>query len=232
VVLYKLKLQTMDKHVNQQKLNNKDFYKTVINEVDIIIQINEIIDDKYFKMVWANEFYQSSVQSSLNEKSLNNEADCNNSYNPLDLISVEEVIKVLKESDNPYSTVYKYTSGSGDNRWYYAKISPYKWNKRGELIWVLCAFIDITDKIVNPERIADMRKEIAQLNNKISHSQLSKTEKSILKLLASGKSEKEIAEVQSRSIHTIKTHLKNIRKELSINKNTELVKFAIETGIA
>ena len=76
-----------------------------------------------------------------------------------------------------------------------------------------------------------MQKEIAQLKNKVRLSKLSKTEIKILKLLASGKSEKEIAEAQLRSTHTIKTHLKNIRTKLDFNKNTELVKFAIETGI-
>jgi DNA-binding CsgD family transcriptional regulator len=217
---------------NQQKLNDKEFYKTIINEVDIIIHVNEIVDNKYFKMVWFNKFYENYVRSSLNEKLQNNKGDFNNNYNPLDLISVEEVMKELKQSDRPYSAVYKYASGNGDNGWFYAKISPYEFNEKGELTRVLCAFIDLTNKIVNPERIGDMRKEIAQLKNRIRHSQLSKTEKSILILLASDKSEKEIAEIQSRSIHTIKTHIKNIRKELNIYKNTELVKFAIETGIA
>lgn len=216
---------------NQQKLNDNKFYKTVINEIDIIIQINEIVDDKYFKMVWANEFYKNSVRHSLQNKNQNIKKNSKQNYNPLELIPVEIVMKELKESNKPYSTVYKYTSDNGDNRWYYAKISPYEFNEKGKLTQVLCALIDITGKIVNPERITDMRKETAQLKNKISHSQLSKSEKNILRLLASGKSEKEIAILQSRSIHTVKTHIKNIRKQLNIHKNTELVKFAIETGL-
>lgn len=216
---------------NQQKLNDKEFYKTVINEVDIIIQINEILDDRYFRMVWANEFYRNSVRHSLQNQNQNIKKDSKQNYNPLELISLEKVMKELKESNEPYSTVYKYTSDNGDNRWYYAKISPYKFNKKRKLTQILCAFIDITGKIVNPGRITDMRREIAQLKNEISHSQLSKSEKNILRLLASGKSEKEIADLQSRSIHTVKTHIKNIRKQLNIHKNTELVKFAIKTGL-
>ena len=77
-----------------------------------------------------------------------------------------------------------------------------------------------------------MQKELNQLKYQLKLSKLSETEINILKILASGKSEKEIAETQIRSTHTIKTHLKNIRKKLNISKNTELVKFAIETGIA
>lgn len=214
----------MNNQTNQQVLKNKEFYQTIINEVDIIIQINEIVDDKSFKMVWANQFYQGVIEK--------NKEDHNNYYNPVDQISFEKVTKELKKSLKPYSAVYKYNTRNKNNGWYYANISPYDFNKKGELTHILCAFIDLSGKIVNPERIADMRKEIAQLKNRISLSQLSKTENSILKLLASGKGEKKIAEVQSRSIHTIKTHIKNIRKKLNINKNTELVKFAIETGIA
>lgn len=219
----------------KNKLNDKEFFKTVIDEVDIIIQINEIVDDKYFKMVWANQFYRNFVHHGLNNKKHDIETESNKNCNLLDLVSVEKVIEELKKSNRPYSTIYKYTSDSSnlvDTRWYYVKISPYTYNEEGALTHILCAFIDLTAKLVNSERITDIRKEIALLKNAISHSQLSKTEKNILKLLASGKSEKEIAELRSRSIHTIKTHIKNIRKELNIHKNTELVKFAIETGIA
>lgn len=207
------------------KPNSKEFYKTIINNVDVIIQINEIVGDEYFKMVWANKYFRDNyfIERSKNQ---NIELVCN----PMDFIKVEIICNELYEPNRSFSSIIKCKNGNGQNKWYYSNIKPYVFNS-GKLKSVLCAFIDITGKIFNPERIVDMRKEIAQLKNKVKLSQLSKTEKNILKFLASGNSEKEIAEIQSRSIHTIKTHLKNIRKELCMSKNTELVKFAVETGI-
>lgn len=76
-----------------------------------------------------------------------------------------------------------------------------------------------------------MVKELNLLKNELKLKQLTKVETDIIKLIAHGKSEKEIADIKIRSIHTIKTHLKNIRKKLKLSKNTEIVKFASETGL-
>jgi DNA-binding CsgD family transcriptional regulator len=96
---------------------------------------------------------------------------------------------------------------------------------------LLCTSLNLNISAAHTVQYDKIQKEIIQTKNKLSISKLSKKEIEILQLLSSGKSEKEIANIQSRSVHTVKTHLKNIRTKLNCNKNTELVKFAIETGI-
>jgi len=60
---------------------------------------------------------------------------------------------------------------------------------------------------------------------------LSNSETEIVKLISNGKTTKEIAEIKQLSFHTINTHRKNIFKKLNINNSSELVKYAINSGI-
>ena len=53
---------------------------------------------------------------------------------------------------------------------------------------------------------------------------LTKTEKQIMKLLADGYSNKQVADLVNTSFHTVNTHKKNIYRKLNINTITKLVK--------
>ena len=55
---------------------------------------------------------------------------------------------------------------------------------------------------------------------------LSKKEKTILQLLANGKSSKEIAEMSFISEHTVRTHRKNIYHKIAVKNLHDLIKFA------
>lgn len=206
----------------------KDFNKTIVNEVDIIIQVIEIVDNKYFKLIWGNRFSETVFQENEKVTTQNIGSYRNIDINPVGGLPFDEVVLKLSGIEKNYSSIIK----DSTNKWYYLNITPFKHDDKGKLTQVLCSFIDIIDRMVNPDRISDMRKEIAQLKNQLSLSHLTRAEKNILKLLVAGKSEKEISTIQSKSIHTIKTHLKNIHRKLNINKSTELVRFAINAGIA
>jgi len=90
----------------------------------------------------------------------------------------------------------------------------------------------MTNRIVqNEEQLDILLKEIAQLRNKASIAKLTKTEKEIITLLTRGLTTSEIARQRIRSYETINNHKRNIFKKLSINKISELVNFAIESGL-
>lgn len=61
--------------------------------------------------------------------------------------------------------------------------------------------------------------------------QLTTTETEILRLIALGKSAKEIAAERNSSIHTIHTHKKNIFRKINVNTAHEASRYAIRTGI-
>lgn len=60
---------------------------------------------------------------------------------------------------------------------------------------------------------------------------LTTTETEILKLIAQGKSVKEIAAERFSSIHTIVTHKKNIFRKLGVNNVYEATKYALRAGL-
>jgi DNA-binding NarL/FixJ family response regulator len=60
---------------------------------------------------------------------------------------------------------------------------------------------------------------------------LTVTEKEILRLIALGKTTKEIAAERFSSIHTITTHRKNIFRKLEVNSIHEATKYALRAGI-
>ena len=67
--------------------------------------------------------------------------------------------------------------------------------------------------------------------NKSSNVHLTKKEFEIIQLIAQGLTTKDIATKEFLSIHTINTHRKNILKKLGIKNTSELIMYAIKTGI-
>ena len=60
---------------------------------------------------------------------------------------------------------------------------------------------------------------------------LSEREVEIIRLIANGYTTRQIADALFRSFHTITTHRKNIMKKLGINSSSELLVFAMNTGL-
>lgn len=63
------------------------------------------------------------------------------------------------------------------------------------------------------------------------HSVLTATETDILRLIARGKSVKEIAAERISSVHTIVTHKKNIFRKLGVNNVYEATRYALRAGL-
>ncbi|MDF1549788.1 MAG: LuxR C-terminal-related transcriptional regulator [Bacteroidales bacterium] len=190
------------------------------------------MDDKYLKLEWANKHYYENTKLVKEQRNHNLEEFYKKRYDSKDIPSVAGVVQQIKNDGQPYSGFYKYfIEDNKDGIWTYTNIIPYAYNKKGGLTHVLMASVFLTANNFNPDRLLDLQREVNQLKNQLAISKLSTTEIELLKILGTGKSEKEIADFLTRSIHTIKTHFKNIRKKLNVNKNTELVKFAVETGI-
>jgi DNA-binding NarL/FixJ family response regulator len=74
--------------------------------------------------------------------------------------------------------------------------------------------------------------QIAKGNAKVifAADPLSSREREVLKLIAEGKSSKEIANLLFISVFTVNNHRANIMEKLNLNKATDLVKYAIRKG--
>lgn len=67
--------------------------------------------------------------------------------------------------------------------------------------------------------------------NKERFNSLTPKEKEVMKLVADGYSNKEIANMTFNSIHTINTHRKNINNKLSAKNMSGIMKFAYIFGL-
>lgn len=72
--------------------------------------------------------------------------------------------------------------------------------------------------------------EICRGEGKLPEEPLTTREREVLKLLAEGKANKEIADLLCISIRTVQHHRANIMEKLKINNIAELVKYAIRMG--
>ncbi len=79
----------------------------------------------------------------------------------------------------------------------------------------------------------DMTEELVQYcmgERKESSELLTTREKEVLKLIAEGKSSKEIASLLFISIYTVNNHRANIIKKLKLKRTADLVRYAIDKG--
>ncbi len=60
---------------------------------------------------------------------------------------------------------------------------------------------------------------------------LTDREKQVLKLVAEGRSNKEVAEVLGISVKTAMSHREHVMEKLGVHNRTELVRFAIRKGV-
>lgn len=69
-----------------------------------------------------------------------------------------------------------------------------------------------------------------QIRRGLGKSILTPRENEVLKLVAEGKANKEIADALFISVHTVERHRANIMAKLSLKKTADLVKYAIQKG--
>lgn len=72
---------------------------------------------------------------------------------------------------------------------------------------------------------------ISKETKDVEKTPLTSSEQEILKLIALGRSVKEIAEERFSSVHTIMTHKKNIFRKLEVNNVHEATKYALRSGL-
>ena len=148
----KEKLAKLEEEILNLK-KDKEFYKNIVDNINICMHINEIKEDKYFDVIWVNEFYKKTVKIKKEERNKDTESYYKEYYSDNDVKMVENAIQAIqKNKKEAYSAVYNYKSKYNESSWMYTIGTPYKYSDTGDLEQILCASIDLTGKIFNPER--------------------------------------------------------------------------------
>lgn len=86
---------------------------------------------------------------------------------------------------------------------------------------------------VSPFFSAELQEDVAKMcrdGGELPVERITTREREVLKLIAEGKSSKEIADLLFISTHTIRHHRANIKRKLNIKKLADLIKYAIREG--
>jgi DNA-binding NarL/FixJ family response regulator len=84
---------------------------------------------------------------------------------------------------------------------------------------------------ISPLIVPYLKEFYVQRHRKVNQPDLlTARETEVLKLVAEGKSSKEIAAILCLSIRTVDNHRSNIMRKLNITKNTDLVRYALSMG--
>lgn len=83
---------------------------------------------------------------------------------------------------------------------------------------------------VSPHLSEELTDYWAHLRGQVDRPVLTNREREVLKLIAEGRSNKEIAGVLFVSVHTVERHRANIMSKLDLKNTAELVKYAIQKG--
>lgn len=106
----------------------------------------------------------------------------------------------------------------------------YKRNADGTLKYLLGYAAE-----VDPKELSQQMQALEDLNSKAERipliDKLSKRELDVVRCIASGLTEKEIATKLGISVHTTRTHRKRIISKLGLKNSAVLIKFAVENGL-
>jgi DNA-binding NarL/FixJ family response regulator len=83
---------------------------------------------------------------------------------------------------------------------------------------------------VSPHLSEELADDWEQIRVGFTKPLLTPRETEVLKLIAEGKSNKEIADLLFVSVHTVERHRANITQKLNLKKTADLVKYAIQKG--
>ncbi|MBC7232359.1 MAG: response regulator transcription factor [Chloroflexi bacterium] len=100
-----------------------------------------------------------------------------------------------------------------------------------EMVWVIRAIVQELFYPCFPNHLLTSSSRVYPRNNKLRASGLNDTQISILKLVAKGHSNREIAQHLSLQVQTIKNNLNIIFQELCVQNRTEAVMVALQRGI-
>lgn len=191
------------------------------------------VTNSHNQMLWCNQRYKDMFghdQDYVNKKGILQFAQEN--LHPDD---VDSYMNSMKELTNKNLTqmlaIYRQKGINNDWRTIIVTGRVIKWLDNDIPEEFLGVGIDVTDQFASFTKFENLLKENIYLKNKLKLNCLTKREIEILTLISEGNSTKEIAELKNISFHTAEWHRKNISRKLGIHKSSELVRFAVESGL-
>jgi DNA-binding CsgD family transcriptional regulator len=210
------------------------FFKTILDSLPAFIglqQIDDLNDPKSNHNIWANQkilefldYQRAEIEEMGFEFFLK-------TMHPDDMAIIGNALAKLDNgTDNLYAGVYRLKPKNQDYKWVIGAIKVLE-KKDGKPWRFLNATLNIDHMKDTQEQIIALSKENLQLKNQMKICTLTNREKQIIKLIANGRTDKEIGNTLFISQATAKTHRNNILRKLNLRNAASLAHFADENGL-
>jgi DNA-binding CsgD family transcriptional regulator len=206
-----------------------EFTNTLLNNISIFVFI---FDAELKVPVWINDHFHKRMGYTNEDIKLTNAADFLALFHP---ISQKQFLRKIRS--------FEFVEGSDEKNLYELKTKNQDWiyilvcskvckrKPDGKIKYLIGYGVEI-DRNELKHHLHKMKDLDTTCHNLTLIQKLSDRELEIIRLIAKGLTDKEIAQKFNISIHTTKTHRKRIISKLGLKNSALLVKFAVENGLS
>ncbi len=212
------------------------FFRLAMEQLPAMVYINELKepgDVNTLCSVWSNRSAQNFVGYTHEEITTMGFEFLQKTLHPSDLKVTQKLISNLNTHiGKVYSGIIRQKSRTGSEYlWLIARTIILEVHPNG----VPRTFLNVSIQLIAPhgsnEQLAMALEEIHRLRSQNQICTLSKREREILKLIAGGLIDKEIARQLNISFQTAKTHRNNLIHKLNLRNTAGIVAFAKDCGL-
>ncbi len=215
-------------------LQELSFYKAIVENLPAHILVNVVnnsIDNRTFSNLWTNSRGLDFIGYSQKEI-----LEIGNDFfarivHPDDMQVLFNIIpRIHKDPKKSFGGLIRVRPKEGDYQWMIWCANMMEFNN-GNPWKILVVNLNVSEMIDTENQISILLKENLRLKNKLSFQSLTRREIEILKLVAKGMNDKEIADILNISPATAKTHRRNLHHKLHLKNTASLIHFSIEAGL-
>lgn len=200
----------------------------ILDKIDAFVFIYDV---EKRKPVWINQYAVKRFGYTNNELKGITSEDFFSLFHPKSLELFSKRIKDFKESEGKaLNTLYQLKNKN--RNWIHMLTCSriYQRNQDGSIKYLIGYAAEVDPKELNKH--VQVMKELNSRAMRLSVvDKLSKRELDVVRLIASGYTDKEISVKLDISVHTTRTHRKRIISKLGLKNSAVLIKFAVENGI-
>lgn len=218
----------------QSKDEEIQFLRQILDTMPVMITINQIDDfddpTSHFSL-WSNKLADEFLGYSREEILELGFKYFLETMHPDELEYIGEAMMKFTSDNAPiYGGVMKLKPKNGDFHRFIGSLAVMD-RKNGKPWRVLVAVQNLEKMNDTRDQIIQLIRENLQLKNQLHYRNLSKREKQIVKLIANGQTDREIADSLSISPATVKTHRHKIIQKLQLKNKAAIAQFATENGL-
>lgn len=211
-----------------EELSSNLLTANILDNIDVFIFI---FDVENIKPLWINQYFVKRFGYTNNDLEKVTSEEFLALFHPKSLKQFISRLKNFEETQgDPIKTLYQLRNK--DKEWIHMLTCShvYQRNPDGRIKYLIGYAAEVDPSELNHH--VQVMKDLNSRAQKLSLvDKLSPREIDVVRLIASGNTDKEISEELGISVHTTRTHRKRIISKLGLKNSAVLIKFAVENGI-